>query len=188
MEAMTHDRFHRGRRTGEGDAPRLFRLRRRGHAIIELPTHTVAMERSLQRLMERHLLQLLDVHFVVSEYSMGASHDGRIDTLGIDRNGVPVVIEYKRRLSVNLISQGLFYLDWLDEHHTDFRFLVHDRLGPSAAAAIKWGEPRLICVAGEFHRYDLRAVRQIKRRIELLRYNWFGDDLLFLTMVAACSP
>ena len=108
---------------------------------------------------------------------------GRIDTLGLDRYGAPVVIEYKRRRSGNLISQGLFYLDWLDEHRGEFRLLVHERSGPGAAAAIRWGETRLICVAAAFHRYDLRAVRQIKRRIELLRYHWFGDDLLFLAPV-----
>ena len=98
-----------------------------------------------------------------------------------------MVIEYKRGLSANLINQGLFYLDCLDEHRGEFRMLVHDRIGPIAAAAIRWAEPRLICVAPEFHRYDLRAVRQIKQRIDLVRYQWFGDDLLFLAKAAAWS-
>jgi hypothetical protein len=146
------------------------------------------MERSLQRLMERHLVSLLDVRFVASEYPIGARHEGRIDTLGIDRHGAPVVIEYKRMRSVNLMSQGLFYLDWLDEHRGEFRLLVQDRLGARLAATITWDGPRLICVAASFHRYDLRAVRQIQRRIELVRYLWFGDDLLFLAKVAVLSP
>jgi hypothetical protein len=98
-----------------------------------------------------------------------------------------VVIEYKRMRSANLISQGLYYLDWLDEHRGEFRMLVHDRIGPRAATAIRWDASRLICVASEFHRYDLRAVRQIKRRIELVRYQWFGDDLMFLAKAASCS-
>jgi hypothetical protein len=180
METMTRHRSRSSRQTCEGHAPRLFRLRRRGHAIIELPAHTVAIERSLQRLMERHLLQPLDVQFVASEYPIGTRHDGRIDTLGIDRHGSPVVIEYKRGLSSNLISQGLFYLDWLDEHRGEFRLLVHERLGESMAASIAWSAPRLICVAAEFHRYDLRAVRQIQRHIELIRYLRFGEHLLLL--------
>jgi hypothetical protein len=138
--------------------------------------------------MERNLVHLLDVHLVASEYPIGARHEGRIDTLGIDRQGAPVVIEYKRLASVNLISQGLFYLDWLDEHRGEFRLLVQDRLGSDRATAIRWDGPRLICVAAHFHRYDIRAVRQIKRHVELVQYLWFGDDLLFLAKVAPGSP
>jgi hypothetical protein len=138
--------------------------------------------------MERHLFQLFDVQFLASEYPMGSRQDGRIDSLGLDRYGAPVVIEYKRGLSVNLISQGLFYVDWLDEHRGEFHLLVHERLGADAATVIRWDVPRLICVAADFHRYDVRAVRQIKRRIELVRYDWFGDDLLFLARVAVGSP
>jgi hypothetical protein len=184
MRIMTPHQYRPLRRAGKETAPRLFRLRHRGHAIIEVPKGTVAMERSLQRLMEHHLVQLLDIQFVASEYPIGARHEGRIDTLGLDRHGAPVVIEYKRTLSVNLISQGLFYLDWLDEHRGDFRLLVHDRLGSGIGESINWECPRLICVAAEHHRYDLRAVRQIPRRVELIRYVWFGDDLLLLAKLS----
>ena len=107
MEAMPTHQFRSSRRAAAERIPRLFRLRRRGQTLTELPIRTVAMERSLQRLMERHLLQLLDVQFVASEYAIGARQQGRIDTLGLDRYGAPVVIEYKRRRSGNLISQGL---------------------------------------------------------------------------------
>jgi hypothetical protein len=175
------------RRAYEEHGSRLFRLRRRGHAIIELPTYTAANEKTLQHLMERHLDRLLGVRLLASECAIGRRCEGRIDTLGIDEGGAPVVIEYKRTRSANLISQGLFYLDWLNEHRAEFRLQVHDRIGPSAATAIKWGEPRLICVASDFHRYDLRAVRQIKRRIELVRYQWYGDDLLLLAKIAGYS-
>jgi hypothetical protein len=36
------------------------------------------------------------VRFLVSEYGTGPVHGGRIDSLGIDENGAPVVVEYKR--------------------------------------------------------------------------------------------
>jgi RecB family endonuclease NucS len=181
---MTPHKSRPGRRASGGSAFRLFCLRRRGHAISEIPTHTVGLERSLQRLMERHLLHLLDVHFIKTEYPIGSQHEGRIDTLGLDWHGAPVVVEYKRALSVNLISQGLFSLDWLDEHRGKFRLLVQERLGEATAATIQWAGLRLICIAADFHRYDVRAVRQIQRRIELVRYLWFGEDLLVLTKVA----
>jgi RecB family endonuclease NucS len=51
------------------------------------------LEREIQRLFERNLLLLLDIHFLHSEYP---TNDGRIDTLGIDKTAAPVIIEYKR--------------------------------------------------------------------------------------------
>ena len=57
----------------------------------------------------------------------GAKHRGRIDTLGLDENGCPVIVEYKRHNNENVINQGLFYPDWLFDHKADFRLLVIDR-------------------------------------------------------------
>lgn len=182
---MTPRRSHSVRGTGARGAFRLFRVRRRGHTITELSKRPEATEKSLQALMERHLLALLDVHLVASEYAIGVRHEGRIDTLEIDRDGTPVVIEYKRRTSDNLVSQGLFYLDWLDDHRAEFRLLVQDRLGAGVAASIRWGDPRLICVAAEFHRYDIRAVRQMERSIELVQYTRFSEQMLMLQRIGA---
>lgn len=187
MESMTPQRASPGQRHATGYGLRLFRVGRRGQTLTEIPKHFAALERSLQRLMERHLSQLLDVQFLASEYATGTRQQGRIDTLGVDRHGAPVVVEYKRAFSANLINQGLYYLDWLDEHRGEFRLLVQERLGVSFADTITWSDPRLICVAAEFHRYDVRAVRQIKCRVDLLRYEWFGDDLLFLLTHTAPS-
>jgi len=46
--------------------------------------------------MEQNLDTLLGVTFLASEYATGKTHGGRIDTPGIDENGFPVIIEYKR--------------------------------------------------------------------------------------------
>jgi hypothetical protein len=40
-------------------------------------------------------------------------HGGRIDTLGLDDDDNPVIVEYKRDRSESVINQGLFYLAWL---------------------------------------------------------------------------
>jgi predicted transport protein len=41
----------------------------------------------------------------------------------------------------------------------------------------------LLCIASDFTRYDEHAVQQIPRNIELLRYKFFGQDLLLLELV-----
>lgn len=45
------------------------------------------------------------------------------------------------------------------------------------------GAPRLICIAGEFTRYDGHAVTQINRSIELMRYRRFSDDMLMIELI-----
>ena len=164
---------------------KLFRMT--GKQAEEIPGTAVALEKSLQTQMEQNLETLLGIRFLASEYSTGPKHGGRIDTLGLDENGNPVIIEYKRTTNENVINQGLFYLDWLLDHRAEFELMVIKQLGQEAADAIDWSAPRLLCIAGGYTRYDEHAVQQINRNIELMRYRRFGDELLLLELVNATS-
>ena len=163
---------------------KLFRIKQ--GSVQELSGSTAVVEKSLQDQLERDLESFLGVRFLASEYNTGAVHGGRIDTLGIDENGCPVIIEYKRATNENVINQGLFYLDWLMDHQGEFQLLVQDR-GADLVDQIEWSSPRLICVAGGYTKYDLHAVSQIDRNIELFRYAKYGGDLLMLELVNARS-
>jgi hypothetical protein len=151
--------------------------------IEELAGHSVQVEKSLQTLFEQNLDALLGISFLASEHSTGRVHGGLIDTLGLDEDRCPVIIEYKRAVNENVINQGLFYLDWLMDHRKDFEWLVLKRLGQEAAEGVDWSSPRLLCIAGDFTKYDEHAVNQINRNIELLRYRRFGNDLLVIELV-----
>lgn len=153
----------------------------------ELPGRAAAIEKQLQSLIEAQMPAFLGVRFLASEYATGKTHKGRIDSLGIDENNCPVIVEYKRHSNENVINQGLFYLDWLLDHQAEFRWLVMERLGKDVADAIDWAGTRLLCIAADFTRYDQHAVQQIPRNIELLRYKLFADDLLLLELVNAVS-
>jgi len=155
--------------------------------IRELEGYSVAVERDLQRLLEVKLEKFLGVRFLASEYSTGTLHRGRIDTIGIDENNCPVIIEYKRSLNQNVINQGLYYLDWLMDHKANFKLLVLERYGQEVADQIEWSAPRLLCIAGDFTKFDEHAVRQINRNIELIRYKKYEDDLLLLELVNATT-
>jgi len=159
---------------------KLFRLT--GAVASELAGESTVLEKPLQTLIERNLETLLGVRFLESEYSTGRVHGGRIDTLGIDENDCPVIVEYKRDSSDTVINQGLFYLDWLMDHRAEFELLVQKRMGVEAAQAVDWSSPRLICIAGDFTRYDDHAVRQISRNIDLIRYKRFGSELLLFEL------
>ena len=155
---------------------KLFRLAA-GQAT-ELQGSASDLEKPLQTLIEANLQPLLNIRFIASEHSTGKTHGGRIDSLGLDENHCPVILEYKRSVGENVINQGLFYLDWLLDHKAEFKLLVLDKLGVVAADAIDWSAPRVVCMAADFTKYDGHAVQQIGRNIELIRYRRFGGDLL----------
>lgn len=156
-------------------------------SAIELQGSASDLEKPLQTLIEVNLQTLLNIRFIASEHSTGKTHGGRIDSLGLDENHCPVILEYKRSVGENVINQGLFYLDWLLDHKAEFKLLVLDKLGATAADAIDWSAPRVVCIAADFTKYDGHAVQQIGRNIELIRYRRFGGDLLLLESVNAGS-
>jgi predicted transport protein len=152
---------------------------------VELNGQASDLEKPLQSLIEKNLETLLGIRFLATEYATGKTHSGRIDSLGLDENNSPVILEYKRSVGENVINQGLFYLDWLMDHQAEFKLLVMEQLGHAAASLIDWSVPRLLCIAADFTRYDVHAVQQINRNVELIRYRRFGSDLLLFELVNA---
>ncbi|MFF0201973.1 DUF5655 domain-containing protein [Streptomyces sp. NPDC005017] len=155
--------------------------------VTEVMPRLAEEEADVQDLIEAHMETMLGVRFLASEYSTGPVHGGRIDSLGIDENNAPAVVEYKRGTDAGVIHQGLFYMAWLMDHKDAFRHLVRDRLGAAVASQVLWSAPRLICVAGDFTRYDVHAVREHRRSIDLVRYRFFGNEHIGLETVASVT-
>jgi predicted transport protein len=164
---------------------RLFQLN--GLTVSEIASEAGGLEKSLQTLIERNLPTMLGVQFLASEYPTGKLHGGRIDTLGLDEDDCPVIVEYKRAISENVINQGLDYLDWLMDHKAEFKLLVLDRLDKDHGDSIDWTSPRLICIAAGFTKHDERAVRQMNRNIDLIRFRRFGTNLLALELLTSAT-
>ncbi|HEL3809308.1 TPA: DUF91 domain-containing protein [Stenotrophomonas maltophilia] len=153
----------------------------------ELQGRASDLEKPLQTLIEANLLPMLGIRFVATEYVTGKTHGGRIDSLGLDENNSPVIIEYKRSIGENVINQGLYYLDWLMDHQAEFKLQVMDALGSAAASQIDWSSPRVVCIAADFTKFDAHAVQQINQSVELIRYRRFGNDLLLFEQVNTIS-
>jgi len=158
-----------------------------GKTVSILKGSSIAIEKSLQTFIESHLNDLLGIRFLVTEYPTGKTHGGRIDTLGIDENGCPVILEYKRSMNENVMNQGLYYLDWLLDHKGEFQLLVLNKYGKETADKIEWGNPRILCIAGDFTKFDIHAVQQISSSIELIRYKNYPPDLFLLELVNVTS-
>ncbi|MFF0740653.1 DUF5655 domain-containing protein [Streptomyces sp. NPDC004111] len=166
---------------------RLFRTDTSNGGVVEVVPRLAVVEADVQGLVEAHMETMLGVRFLASEYSTGPLHGGRIDSLGLDENGAPVIVEFKRGTDAGVIHQGLFYLAWLMDHRAEFEHLVRDRLGVTAAAQVLWSSPRVICIAGDFTRYDMHAVREHRRSIDLVRYRYFGPGHFALEEVASAT-
>src|SRR5215213_828917 len=103
------------------------------------------LEKELQSLIESNLGPVFNCRFVASEFSTGAQHAGRIDTLALSEDNNPVIIEYKKVESSELITQSLFYLSWINDHRGDFNIAVQKSLGNNIE--IDWSAVRVICLA-----------------------------------------
>ena len=155
------------------------------NSVQQIKPASFKTERELQRLFEENLESLLGARFIASEFTTGDRQRGRIDTLGLDEDGTPVIIEYKKTSKENVINQGLFYLDWLVDHKGDFTIAAQEALGKDVE--IDWASPRLILVAESFSEYDKYAVNRIGANIQLWTYRKYGDGFLFLESIFANS-
>lgn len=138
-------------------------------------------EKNLQTLLEENLMEVLELRFLASEYV--TTFGGRIDTLAVDANGAPVIIEYKRNKNENVINQALSYLKWLKAQKAEFfQMLMINKLGRAIAEHIKldWHNPRVICVAEAYSKFDIDTVEVIPLRIELFKYRYYEDDIFVL--------
>ena len=158
---------------------RLFSIKK---DVVELTPKKVSLEKELQTLIENNLQTFFGVTFLKSEYAIT---NGRMDSIGIDENNCPVIIEYKRSINENVINQGLFYLDWLLDHKANFQLLVEEVLGKEKSGNIDWSMPCVICIANDFTKFDEHAVNQMQRNIKLVKYRKFDEDLIALELLNA---
>lgn len=131
-------------------------------------------EAELRDFFAENLNEILGVRFLEKEYP---TTDGRIDTLGIDENNSPVIIEYKWKENEEVLAQGLFYFDWLIKNKKHFELLVDNKFG--IKTKVNWEQPRVILVAQGFSRYILSAVQQVKH-VELKTYTYYDSDILHI--------
>ena len=144
--------------------------------VRKVPPIKVGLERNIQKIFEENLNEILNIIFLVSEYSTSR---GRIDSLGIDNNGSPVIIEYKRSQNENVINQGLSYLLWLLDHKADFEILTQKA---KATIDIDWTSPRVICVAESYNKFDLDTADLLPINIELLKFRIYKNNILLVEL------
>ncbi len=143
-----------------------------GNIARRIKTKDLDLEKNLQGVIEENLEEVLGVTFLYHEYP--TSFGGRMDTLGIDADGAPCIIEYKRGQNDNVINQGLSYLRWLLDHKANFENLCAEK---HIKQAIDWDSPRVICIASSYNKFDSDTAELLPFKIELLRYQMYEGDM-----------
>lgn len=141
------------------------------------------LERDVQGLFEHNLQSLLGLRFLASEFTTPCL-TMRMDTLALDENFCPVIIEYKLDTDSSVMNQGLYYLNWMVSNKSVIQLLVQDIAGKDIADKVDWSGARVVIIAGAFARYDLQAIEQIQANIDLYTYALFESGIMVLKHVA----
>lgn len=152
-----------------------------GDKLFAVEQRNFSLEKDLQNIIEKNLKTVFNCRLVASEFSTGALHAGRIDSLALSEEDNPVIIEYKKVESSELINQSLFYLHWIQDHKGDFEIATQKSLGNNVK--VDWSDVRVICIAPNYKKYDLHAVQVMGANIELWKYRLFSNNSLYLEEV-----
>lgn len=134
------------------------------------------LEKDLQRLIEENMEIIFNCRLIATEFSTGNIHSGRIDSLAISEDFNPVIIEYKKVASSDLINQSLYYLHWIRDHKGDFQVVANKVLDKNIE--VDWSDIRVICIAPEYKKYDLHAAQVMGANIELWQYKLYENGVL----------
>lgn len=141
------------------------------------------LEKDVQRMFENNLDALLGLRLLASEFS-SPCHTIRMDTLCLDANHCPVIVEYKLDTDSSVMNQGLFYLNWLVANKSVVQLLAQEIEGKEVSDKIDWSGARVVIVAGAYTRYDTQAVEQIQANLDLYTYKLYESGILILSQVA----
>ena len=149
----------------------------------------VSKEDELQKIASANLEALFDIRFFDNEYRIkDRNNDLRIDTVGISKDNCPVLIEYKRGKNDNVVSQILAYRNVFLEKQDDFRWKVsRSKLGDYVADNLNFSRMRLICLAGDFSKYDEISWTP-ESNVELVTYRYFDNNTLLLEWKKGSPP
>lgn len=147
--------------------------------FVEIAPVDISYEASLHSMISCQLSNLFKVTLLANEFVIRDQR--RIDTIGIDEHGSPVIIEFKVGQDSSVINQALFYAAWIDNNRPVFEALVQQKL--QSPPPVNWKGLRVICVTGGYSDYDVLALEQMKTNIDLVKYQMYDLGVLSLSWV-----
>lgn len=134
-------------------------------------------EEKLRVIIERSGLQIIEkgLKLVGTNVSAGT---GFIDTLAIDNNLVPIVIEYKvdEKSDQDALVQALDYANFVQRNPEIFSKFIKEKLGLDEEK-LNMDDVSIIIVAPRFSERVINAAHQVEPPIQLLRYKYYENSL-----------
>lgn len=158
----------------------------KGDHVLPVAQVEFQTEKNLQGLVEKNLKAIFNCSFVATEFKTGPVHNGRIDTIAVSEDGNPVIIEYKKVASGEVVLQALYYLHWLRDHKGDFELAVQKALG--GKVVVDWTDVRVICLAPSYKKFDQHAVQAMGANIELWTYRKYSNGSIYFEEAFRGSP
>ena len=133
-------------------------------------------EQALHKLIDQNLDEIFKIRYIKDEHI--TDKHGRIETLGIDEGGRPVVIEYKKTKEKGQMVQANRYITWIRQNPDSFELLVRKNI-PNFKGKIDFTNPRIICFAQTYSIDD--KCLALALGAELWKYIFYENDSLVIS-------
>ena len=140
------------------------------------------LEKEIQNLFERNLMDILGLDLVKSEFEI---KNRRIDTLAFDpQNNAFVIIEYKRGKNISVIDQGFSYLSLMLENKADF-IIEFNELNEVHLLrdSVDWSQTKVIFVSTSFTENQKLATNFKDIAIELYEVKKFENEIIAISPI-----
>lgn len=150
--------------------------------LSQLKEKPFKLEREIQALFEKNLLQISGLEMVKSEFSIKGK---RIDTLAYDgQSHAFIIIEYKRDKNVSVVDQGFTYLSLMLENKADFVLTYNETLNKNLhSSKVDWSQTRVIFVSPSFTENQRLATNFKDIAIELWEIKRYENDLISINPI-----
>lgn len=148
-----------------------------GGRLAQIKSKDFALEKDLQRLVEKNLDCLFRLEFLASEFKLDKF---RFDSVAFDReNNTFIIIEYKRGRNDSLVDQGYAYLHTVLDRKADLVLLYNEVNSASKLSKdFDWTATRIYFVSPQFTEYQKAATGYQKMPFKLFEINRYNEDLI----------
>ena len=153
-----------------------------GTDLKYIKENSFKLEKEIQTLCEKNMLQLIGYKFVKTEFTI---ENFRLDSLGFDETAKAfVIVEYKRDKNFSVIDQGYAYLSLMLNHKSDFILEYNESTGGNLKRSdVDWSQSKVIFIAPSFTTYQKEAIGFKDLPIELYEIKQYANKTLSFTQV-----
>lgn len=144
--------------------------------LKELKNVNFALERDLQRFVERNMTAIMGYKFIETEVT---TDNYRFDSIAFDEeNNAFVIVEYKRGRNESLVDQGYAYLKTVIDRKAELVLLYNEKFDVNRKVKdFDWSQTRVVFVSPKFTQYQIDATSFGDMPFELFEIKKYESDL-----------